>query len=103
MPTPDYVTYILDSGLAAVGSPHTGDAFEIGPHRQLSIQLIGTGIGGADSLQMEQSNDKVTWENLGAGIAAAGVTEDTCDAKFVRSVMTIDTGTAISIVVCAKP
>lgn len=102
MPTPEYQTITLFDTIAAADSPATSDTIEAGDYSKIGIQVIGTGIGGADSLQFYQSNDGTNWVALGAAITATGVTEDAIYCRYVRAIFTIDTGTAISVIITLK-
>ncbi len=102
MPNPDFLEYPLHSAISATA---TSAVMDVGAYPNFTVQLVDTGadIGGADSLQIQESNDGATWVSLGLAMTAEGIREDTCNSQFLRTVFTVDTGSNLSVYFCAKP
>ncbi|KKW10795.1 MAG: hypothetical protein UY48_C0030G0002 [Candidatus Gottesmanbacteria bacterium GW2011_GWB1_49_7] len=102
MPVPENYTVRLFN---AVGQPQTNlasNAHDIGAYINVGVQTVGT-LAGADSLQLQQSNDGITWVSLGAAITAAGIREDQGFCRFIRGSLTLDTSASCTVWLSAKP
>jgi hypothetical protein len=86
----------LQVDATAVGD---GDAHDIVEFSYGSVQVIGTFVG---TVQIQLSNDGVTWVNLGAAIAAASIVEINIYSKYIRANIASYTSGSISVVLIGK-
>lgn len=77
----------LEPSQTAAGSP--GRVFDIGRLREKTLQVVEIDGG---TLQVEMSNDGVTFDQLGADITTNGLVQLVGTFRLIRIATTVDTG-----------
>ena len=91
--------HIISLLAVAAESTDTLPTHNIADFKYGSVQIHGTFVG---TIQLEVSNDKVVWVNLGGAETTPGITEYNFNTEFIRANITARASGSISATLIGK-